>query len=240
MRRPAQTRTGTPRAGRDGSLSRYESFYSIDAIDFEHQVEMDDDGSLQRSVRTRTVRADPLSRDSEKMPRSIERPSGQTESSHKRDRVVGPSGHTIACGGSAGRAISGARGRHPQEFEPERAVFLPFLSVAGTTSYADSSSWPIGRTVFSSSGQPRTPRSAGSWTGSALLGRGSVSAVRHIVAERGELRLASLSAPSRWRHTLAFLKVPGGPRVPRPGLTVESRRDRVVRRAPRKEARTEQ
>ena len=204
--------------------------------------DLDDDGSPQRSVRTRTVRADRLSSDSEKMPRSIERPSGQTEWSRKRDRVVRPSGHTVACGGSWFSRSSDQQyqARHPQEFEPERAVFLPFLSVAGTTSYADSSRCPIGCTVFSSSGQPRTPRGAGSWTGSALLGRGSVSALGHIVAERGELRLATLSTPSRWRHTLAFLEVPGGPRVPRPGLTVESGRDRVVWRVPKEEARTEQ
>ena len=39
-----------------------------------------------------------------------------------------PSGHTIACGGSWFSRSSDQRsqGRHPQEFEPERAVFLPF------------------------------------------------------------------------------------------------------------------
>ena len=61
-----------------------------------------------------------------KMPRSIERPSGQAEWSHKRDRVVRPSGHTIACGWVlVGRSSDQqCQARHPQELKREWAVFF--------------------------------------------------------------------------------------------------------------------
>ena len=60
------------------------------------------------------------------MPRSIERPSGQTEWSRKRDRVVGPSGYTVACGGSWFNRSSDqqCQARHPQELKPKWAVFF--------------------------------------------------------------------------------------------------------------------
>ena len=135
------------------------------------------------------------------MPRSIERPSGQTEWSRKRDRVVGPSGHTVACGGSwfSRSSDQQCQARHPQELKPEWAVFfcryavrrifgvaiwaLVALPVPGGVYVVVSRPrlvelaaghrifLHLTRTrIFSSSRQPRFPRSFSSWAVSAQLG----------------------------------------------------------------------
>ena len=115
--------------------------------------DLDDDGSPQRSGRTRTVRADRLSSDSKKdaeEDRKTERsdrvvtqarPSGQTEWSYNRLRwvLVGRSSdqrHQV---------------RHPQELRPEWAVFyvVPYLS--GTSRYWSpvvAARWLLGRWLW--------------------------------------------------------------------------------------------
>ena len=163
------------------------------------------------------------------------KPSGHASETEWSDRVVIQS--LVVGPGSAGRAISGARGDTHKNSSPSGQCFSLFCQYAGTTSYADSSRWPMGHGFLLFGSTQNSPRRRLlDWFGFA--GPGFSLGTSAYCGRARELRLATLSTPSRWRHTLAFLKVPGDPRVPRPGLTVESGRDGVVWRVPREEART--
>ena len=115
--------------------------------------DLDDDGSPQRSGRTRTVRADRLSSDSKKDAeehRKTERsdrvvtqarPSGQTEWSYNRLWWV-----------LVGRSSDQRRQvRHPQELRPEWAVFFVVPYLSGTSRYWSpvvAARWLLGRWLW--------------------------------------------------------------------------------------------
>ena len=133
--------------------------------------------------------------------------------------MVGPSGHTVACGGSwfSRSSDQQCQARHPQELKPVFGVTiwaLVALLVPGD----------VLRGGFSLMGCL------------GLAGLGSGVPQHFGICRPSETAQCTLS---RWQSALVSFQVPGHPCVPQPGVTVESGRDRVVRRAPRKEARTD-
>ena len=216
--------------------------------------DLDDDGSPQRSGRTRTVRADRLSSDSKKDAEEHRK----TERSDRvviQSLVVGP-GWQVERPTPPGETPTGIKARVGGVFCSSPFIWYVALLVPGCGGEVASwtlvvgwlqANWAWAANVVL---RPRIPLSF-SWTGLGcvfsriFLTGGCRPSFSELETYFGLALSSQLSRPvqstlSRWQYALVSLEVPGRPRVPQPGVTVESGKDRVVRRVPRREAKTEQ